>query len=322
MTKKCLVISANNNIITFKATLLAVKKYHSINQETISSIIVIRTIDGEDPSNIAHYKAECETVFPEYDNYNEKRIETANQYLSKLPVIFRELLSQWDPGDIIVDLTNGTKSYTDFVYLACTLLDIRTIFRVSINREYYNNPNDSTDYLNLNMESVLSQSQIRSFVNKTYAEYIYYYNEVKELTDWFQSLLGEKLSRYFFEQMLNSFEKYATGEYCDSIINLSTMTEELLKHILDKLKDCFDTKTWEWMNSTGEFALNNRKTNSGNKVISLGSLSRDLGNILTRANKIITNTIDVSTQAYDKAIKVRKPSSYSTVDLDNAILPI
>lgn len=308
MLKKCLVISANNNIKTFKATLLAIKRYYLEKQEYISSIVVIRTTDGENISNISNYKSECDSVFPMYEDYSEKKIESSSLYLTKLPIIFRELLSLWDPKNIVVDLTNGTKSYTDFVYLACTLLDIQSIFRISISREYYNDPNASTDYLCLNMESVLSQDQIRSFVNKTYAEYIYYYSEVKELSDWFKRLLGEHMSVYFFKQMLNSFEKYAVGEYRECIVNLSTMTEELLKHVFAKLEACFDNITWDWLNGKGIFDRSNG--NNRNKMVTLGSLAFDLGTILTRADKIISNNQDKATQAYDEKVSERNGNIY------------
>lgn len=309
MKNKCLVVSANNNLVTFKATLLAVKNNFENNEQKISSIVIIRTIRGENPDNISYYKTLCDEIFPYYENYSEKKIDSNSMYLSMLPIVFRELLTVWNPKDIIVDLTNGTKSYTDFVYLACTLLDIQTIFRVSIDHEYYNNSDNNSNQLKVNMESILSQSQVRKFVNKTYAEYIYYYNEVKEISEWIRNLYGERTSLDFFEQMLKSFEKYAAGDYQDSINTLSTSMENLIGKSLQELQKCFDRTTWDWLNGYGQFSTR-RQNNSAqnNRIVSLGSMSRDFGNIMTRANKIISGVSDISTQAYDNAVACRDPN--------------
>lgn len=299
MKKKCLVIAANNNLITFKATLLAASQNFETEEQKVSSIVIIRTTKGENPISALEFKPLCDQVFPNYEGYLERRIESGDLYLTRLPILFRELLYSWDPEDIIVDLTNGTKSYTDFVYLACTLLGINTIFRVSIAREFYNNPDKTEGYLAVHMESILTQNQVRSFVNKTYAEYIYYYSEVRELSEWIRGLYGEHVSASFFRQMLNSFEKYASGDYQECILGLSTATEGLIDRLLNRLQNSFDSITWDWLNVKGQFSV--RQYQNSN-IVSLGSLSRNIGNIMTRANKIITGSTDRATQAYDEAV--------------------
>lgn len=307
MERKCLVISANNNLDTFKATIIAAREYFETSSQIISAVLVIRTIEGENTDNALKYKALCDEIFLNYKDYNEKKIDSSDMYLTRLPIVFRELLSSWEPNNIIVDLTNGTKSYTDFIYLACTLLDIRTIFRVSIKPEYYRNPNNNSSF-EVTMECILSQKQVRSFVNKTYAEYIYYYSEVKELAEWIKGLYGEQMSLHFFRQMLNSFEKYAAGDYQDSINTLSTITEGLMTELLQKLQGYFDSTTWDWLNGNGQFSRRQQNNRSLNAISSLGSMSQSFGNIMTRANKIISRRTDASTQAYDNAVSNRNPN--------------
>lgn len=160
------------------------------------------------------------------------------------------------------------------------------------------------------MESILPQNELRGFVNKTYAEYIYYYSEVNELAKWIEVFIGEQNSHEFFNQMLNAFEKYSNANYKDCIIDLSTLTEHLIKEVLDALKNQFDQECWDWLTGNDSYKRKHSKNSNSRSVSGLGTLAHKLGNILTRANKIISNVEDNATRLPEVSTIRQNPNIY------------
>lgn len=185
--------------------------------------MLIRTLSEEEKKTPTLCKEKCESILPYHDQYEEKRIKTINDYYVDIPILFKDLVDEFSSENIIIDLTNGTKTFTDFAYLACTLLDINNVFRVKINREVYENKSiDTYKQVSINNEIVLSRDDLKSFINKTYSEYIFYYKEVEEIAKWIPKLSSKLDSKKFMELMLNVFEQYVNKNYDGSIIKLST----------------------------------------------------------------------------------------------------
>ncbi len=292
---KCLIIAANNNILTFKATLIAIRNKWESKESRIKTIVIIRNLSDESKEKIALCKQICEELLPKHEEYIEKRVTSNNEYSVKLPIIFRDILVNFSEKGIVVDLTNGTKTFADFAYLACTLLNIENVFRVKIPKEVYKNQNiEENERLTINKEIVLSREDLRNLVNKTYSEYIFYYKEIEQISEWIPKLCLDFDSNRFIEKMLSIFRKYISNDYEGCIINLSMEMEYILEKALDALSQKFNYNTWNWLIGNDSFQRE-RNQNNINRVQSLGTKAHTLANILNRANKIITQVNDNST---------------------------
>lgn len=137
----------------------------------------------------------CDTILVGESEYHEYPITNAANLVTVLPAMLRQILVARNAtrDSIIVDLTNGTKTWCDFVYLVCTLMQISKIFRVRVPKEAFTLPYSQVDLemLQVQLEPILNADDLRRLVRSIYSEYIYYLHEVTMLIDW------AKLTPYF-----------------------------------------------------------------------------------------------------------------------------
>lgn len=289
-----LIIMGNRNINTFANTLRAVTKQWGAN-----SVCAVYLIRLKSENEMPDWRGLCDTIFVGEPEYHEYPITDATNLVTVLPAMLHQILVGRDAtrDSIIVDLTNGTKTWCDFVYLVCTLMQISKIFRVQVPKEAFTLPYSQVDLemLQVQLEPILNADDLRRLVRSTYSEYIYYLQEVTMFTDWAKSdsILCLDFAN-LYERLLKAFEHYMRGDFNACIVSVATVLEEILDEILRVLKDRFGSLWAALIN-------NNFPQNS------LGSKAHTLGQVCVRINYIVSGIENGFTKsAAGNALKARQ----------------
>jgi len=280
-----LIIASNNRLNTFGNS---IRRYSSSFKD-INHIFLLRTTDKESqkPPN---WKSVCENYFPELEAYSEIKIKSAQEYPEKIPMFFNKEIfnAHIDTKNVLIDLTNGTKTWCDMVSLICTLSQINNLYRIKVPKEEFNTPYEDLGIgkIELSKEPVLDGNKIRKYANLTYSEYIFFLNEILTFKKWISesSLINEKQKDEIQVLLMSAFELYVNGNFQSSIVKSGTFLEEFLEQILEKIKQLFPR---EW----------NILTNNHSYGVTFGSKARALGIICTRTDYIVSGVNNGFTQS-------------------------
>jgi hypothetical protein len=284
----CLVIAGNRNVNTFANTLRAITNHWE--NPIVETVHLVR-IESSEKEEMPDWRKLCYTLLPKLSEYYETAVPHVGAYATILPRLFRRLLIEQNisPAFIIVDMTNGTKTWCDFVYLVCTLMQVTNLFRVKVPKEFYSIPYEEVDttLLTVQFEPFLELNDLQRLVRSTYSEYIFYLKEVTEFVSWVRTESSLRLdSEHLYERLLKAFEHYMRSNFDSCIVSVATILEEILDEMFRILAHRFGS---HWM-----ILINNRLPAN-----SLGSKSHTLGQICIRTNYLISgveNSFTKSTQ--------------------------
>lgn len=288
-----LIIMGNRNVNTFANTLRAVTK-----QWGAKSICATHLIRLKSENEMPDWRGLCDILLEGESEYHEYPITDATNLATTLPNMLSQILMRVSTQDsIIVDLTNGTKTWCDFVYLVCTLMQISKIFRVQVPKEAFTLPYNQVDLemLRVQLEPILNASDLQRLVRSTYSEYIYYLQETTTFTEWAKADTLIRLDfANLYERLLKAFEHYMRENFDACIVSVATILEELLDETLRILGERFGSLWTALIN-------NNLPQNS------LGSKAHTLGQACTRVNHLISGVENGFTQSTEgKALKARE----------------
>ncbi|MCL0094451.1 hypothetical protein M1N58_00935 [Dehalococcoidales bacterium] len=283
-----LVIAGNRNINTFANTLRAVTNYWR--NLTLEAVHLVR-FGSSEKEKMPDWRGLCYTLLSKLPEYHEVVIPDITTYATVIPRLFRQLLIEQNiaPDSIIVDMTNGTKTWCDFVYLVCTLMQVTNLFRVKVPKKFLNYPYEEVDVklLTVQFEPVLKLNDLKWLVRSTYSEYIFYLKEVTEFVNWMRTESSLTLdSERLYERLLKAFEHYMRSDYDSCILSVATILEEILDEIFRIMGHQFGEL---WMT-----LINNRLPAN-----SLGSKAHTLGQACIRINYLVAgveNSFTKSTQ--------------------------
>ena len=271
-----LVIAGNRNVNTFANTLRAVTNYWK--DRTVEAVHLIRIESGK-KEEMPDWRKLCYSLLPGLSEYHEVTIPDVTTYATVLPGLFRQLLIERNvtPGSIIVDMTNGTKTWCDFVYLVCTIMQVTNLFRIKAPKEVYSQPYENVDVevLTVQFEPVLKLNDLQRLVRSTYSEYIFYLKEVTEFVNWVRTKSSLMLNpEHLYERLLKAFEHYMRSNFDSCIISVATILEEILDEVFKIMEHRFRL---HWM-----VLINNRLPAN-----SIGSKAHTLGQACIRTNYLI-----------------------------------
>jgi len=271
-----LIIMGNKNINTFANTLRGIEKHWK--NSPIEAVYLFR-IESDTNERILDWRELCYDLLPRLSRYCEIIIPDNATYATAIPRLMRQLFIEQNINQdfVIVDMTNGTKTWCDFVYLVCTLMQVTNLFRIKAPKEVYDLPYEMVDVSSLNVyfEPVLELEDLQKLIRSTYSEYTCYLKELTEFVNWvrFESSLTLD-SGYLYERLLNAFEHYMRLDYSACIVSVATVLEEILDDIFKVMEKRF---AQSWM----PLINNNPPANS------LGSKAHTLGQACIRANYVI-----------------------------------
>ncbi|WP_156525320.1 hypothetical protein [Chloroflexus islandicus] len=280
-----LIIMGNRNVNTFANTLRAV-----IKQWGAKSIYAIHLIRPKSENETPDWRGLCNTLLGGAYEYHEYPITDATNLATTLPSMLSQILAKEKTNkSIIVDLTNGTKTWCNFVYLVCTLMQISNIFRVQVPKEEFMLPYNQVNLeaIQVQLEPIPNTSDLQRLIRSTYSEYIYYLQEVTTFIEWAKtdSLIQLDFAK-LYERLLKAFEHYMRGDFDACIVSAATILEEILDETLRLLASRFGSL---WM----ALINNNSPQNS------LGSKAHTLGQACTRVNQLISGIQNGFTQSIE-----------------------
>lgn len=283
-----LVIAGNRNVNTFANTLRAVANYWK--NPTVEAVYLVR-IEFNKKEEMPDWRKLCYSLLPRLSEYYEVAIPDVTAYATVLPRLFRQLLIERNitHDSVIVDMTNGTKTWCDFVYLVCTFMQVTNLFRVKVPKEVYSRPYKDIDVelLTVQFEPVLKLNDLQRLVRSTYSEYIFYLKEVTEFINWVRTESSLILDpERLYERLLKAFEHYMRANYDSCIVSVATILEEILDEVFRIMEHQFGSY---WM-----VLINNHLPAN-----SVGSKAHTLGQACTRTNYLIAgieNSFTKSTQ--------------------------
>ena len=294
-----LIVAGNRNIDAFANTLRAGTNHWR--DPCTETVHLIRTKTGED-KDMPDWRKLCYDLLPSLSEYNEVAIPNTTAYATVLPRLLRQLVTDRniDRDLILVDMTNGTKTWCDFIYLICTVMSITNIFRVKAPKEVYSIPFKDVDVelLAVQFEPVLGQDALQRIVRSTYSEYVFYLREITEFVDWIR--MGSCIvfdHNQLYERLLRAFEHYMRANHDACIISIATVLEELLDEMFRIMEHRFRS---HWI-----VLINNRRPSS-----SLGSKAHSLGQACTRINYLVSGIENGFTRSQQgQSIKKLKETS-------------
>ena len=137
---------------------------------SVYSIFLIR-IKSINRKELPDWRSLSFNLLPDLSSYQEIVVSDVNGIATILPQHFRSLLIEQNisQDSIIVDLTNATKTWCDFIYLVCSFMQISNLFRVKAQKEVYDIPYGQVDIasLNVEMEPILKLDDLQRIARLT-----------------------------------------------------------------------------------------------------------------------------------------------------------
>lgn len=254
-----IIIFGNRKENTFGNTLRAIKKeWPNVPERHLHVFEVVDNATSDPSPNWQHIGRK---IFSPYPFYHDVPIEQDAELPKSLAKILNELTinSNVTTANVFVDLTNGTKTWTELVYLTCTLMQIDNLFRVRVNREYFNTPymDVPLNQIEIIKEPTLERGQLKELSRSVFSEYIFFLEEGYRFTEWLDNKSKLKIPVSSLRPDLRSlFVHFIQRNYGDCIVNIGKMLELILAHVITFLADYFRPNIWEQI-------TNSKKVNIG-----------------------------------------------------------
>lgn len=233
-----LILSGNPNLDSIRSVV------YFANEEFEKSIKKVHFLDNEESLR----NEEGESIEAERNEFvrecipdvrvTSTLISRSNMHL-KIPQILSKELEVYDRDDIVVDLTNGTKSISSVLYASASLSKIPNLFFLSITPDKRSDPPQSLDDENYDVEDLPALENIGEIGKYSYFEIIYYLERTVELTSEIDrtSLTDDYLKRGMEAELQRGVRNYFREEYAQCIQKIGQVMEALSAELADGIRN-------------------------------------------------------------------------------------
>lgn len=157
----------------------------------------------------------------------------------RIPQILSRELEIYSRNEIIVDLTNGTKSISSVLYASASLSKIPHLFFLSIDREKRSEPPESLQEDEYTVDTLPALENIGEIGKYSYFEIVYYLERITNLTSEVDNsvLTDEYLIRSMEDELQRAVRSYFREEYANCIQKIGQVMESLSWELANAIRN-------------------------------------------------------------------------------------
>lgn len=234
---KQLILSGNPNLDTVRGAVYfanqefegEIERVHFLDTDT-SLRKDGNTIEGERNDLVRKYIPDAQLV--------STRISFSDMHLS-IPRILSQELKLYERDQIIVDLTNGTKSISSVLYASASLSKISRLFFLNTSPDKRDLPPEDLESEDYSTKILPALENIGEIGKYSYFEIVYYLERVGELSAKFEetSLDDDYLEQGMVSDLQQAVRSYFRGDYSQCIQKVGQIMEAFSGVIVNNIRN-------------------------------------------------------------------------------------
>jgi hypothetical protein len=231
-----LVTAGNPNLGTIKSVLHVVPIHY---QRTLTKVFFI---DSDFSQLDFAGRSILGDRFEAVQSIAGKEVQVSHQFIgknelaAKLPEVLSTEMHSRDHDDIVIDLTNGTKSVSSLLYAAGSLLKVKRLFFLTVTpegrkkdpREYTDN-----DYV---VQEIDPLQNILELGKYGYFDLVYYRDSITSLARKLANLGNHDFTHHVEQMCTRGMGDYFKGDYMGCISEIGKLSEEFALLLVGRIR--------------------------------------------------------------------------------------
>ncbi|MEM8641528.1 MAG: hypothetical protein AAGG51_22335 [Cyanobacteria bacterium P01_G01_bin.54] len=283
-----IIIFGNRKKDTFGNTIRAIKKkWPDVSERHLH---VFEMLDSNTQEELPDWNQIGRDVFSPPPFYHNVPIREHTELPKLLAKVLNDLIARSNitANNLFIDLTNGTKTWSELVYLTCTLMQLHNLFRVKVTSKYFNTPYSQVplEEIDIIEEPTLERYQLKELSRSVFSEYIFFLEEGYKFTEWLDHKSKLKISASSLKKDLRAlFVHFIQGNHTDCIVHSGKVLELILGQIIEFLENFFPSGVW------GKITKNTKGRELGKKAEVLSQASREFESCLSKSTYSNNNLV-------------------------------